>query len=294
MQTTNRFHDLARGRATIATLASIVLVGTWVDADADGNHESPSRFFEIQIDPNSRVARVDGILNPQLADQLESMEADISAISISSPGGAGYTAHRIARLANRNGWRVSIEGACASACISLFLQAENASIGPTALFIAHSQLAGRLSVLTRTDEWNEREIAGYDTSVIDQALNIVNIANQYGPEELSIYAFETTAAIGPICSGGLYENRFEMSHGGENLFQSEYDYWLPTQETLTRWRGDLPNAIGISSFDETLEQRLTRYSHFLASVNFRPILLDDQVQRAAEWFRAQEQFELCE
>lgn len=278
----------------VAAASCILSSWNWAHAHSDNHVSGSSSLFDIEVDLENRVATIDGILNPQLADRLEALESDIEAISITSPGGAPYTAHRIAQLANENDWLISFDGFCASACISLFLQTENVSVGSDALFVAHSQLAGRIYMITRTVEWSEREVANYETGAIDQALNFVNLAQAHEPAELSDYGLESTAAIGPTCAGGITDSGFELSRGGELLFQSEYEYWLPTQETLTRWRGSLNEAAGIELFDETLEGRLRRQIDFIASVNVRPILRDDQVQLAGGWFRAQDRFELCE
>ncbi|WP_339745522.1 hypothetical protein [uncultured Maricaulis sp.] len=238
--------------------------------------------------------RICGIINQRLVDSISSIETPISALYIESRGGGEPSTYQLAQLVNAREIEVHFVGICASACISFYLQAERVTVGPEALFLAHASAYGRVFMVTRSDEWRDRFSEHYDGRAIASAHDVLEAISLGYRNNVRDYSLESTAAIGPICAGGLADNRLILSQAGNLLFRSEYDFWILTQESLIRWRSGLSADGSLSTYDETIRQRLLANQSFFQGRRLRPILIDDQVRLAGEWMRSKPSFDLCE
>jgi len=291
-------------RSSISVGARFWLLLVWLsavffsaasDASSEGVDPPQPYFpFEVIYDSSIREVRITGILNAQLADQLQNLEQPVSSLIVTSRGGDDFAATSIARLANQNNWTVRFQGICASACISLFLQTREAEVSADVLFLAHSTIVGRIGLITKTDEWRRREALDLNGDDIYQATHYIDQLRRYQRDALQDYHRETTAAIGPLCAGGITHQHIRLAERGQLLFRAEYEYWLPKQASLDRWRSDLPEAQGLNDYDSELRQRLAANLDMVHDVTIRHLLADDQVQIAGEWYLEQDSFDLCD
>lgn len=234
-----------------------------------------------------------GIINGRLIGRLPESFDDITEISMTSAGGDGFAAASLAIILNEHAMPVRFDGLCASACLDLFILADSVSVSEDMIFLTHSSLQGRLAMISKSRSWQDRDLLGLNTASVERAIELTELIADGMPVDLSDYKIETTAALGPLCAGGQAGDSLLLgSPAGDLYFESEFDYWLPTEASLARWRQGRPAAGLAGEYDARLRSRIAANLYALAGVNLRPILVDSEVLRARAWFEAQTEFQV--
>jgi hypothetical protein len=251
-------------------------------------------------DPDATVLRsgaildICGLINGRLVAHLPENYAGLTEVRIRSAGGDEFAATSISEILNDLALPLKLDGLCASTCISLFILTNEIVVSDSALFLAHSSLRGRLDMISRSTTWRDHTDLGLDASVIVTAMGLIDALMESGSVDMRAYAIETTAAIGPLCAGGVVGDRLLLSSpAGVLYFEGEFDYWLPTEATLIRWRQGRPTLGLEAQYDTQLRSRIGHNLYAVVGANLRPLLADSELLVARAWFEAQSEFQLC-
>tara|TARA_R110002073_G_scaffold3282_6_gene22144 strand:- start:496 stop:1380 length:885 start_codon:yes stop_codon:yes gene_type:complete len=280
-------------------LAAALMFGCCSSSGAAGSSEpragaSCSGEVDAIVSISGSTLIICGVINGRLIDRLPERLSDITDIRMTSAGGSGFAAMSLAITLNEHVLPVTFEGLCASACLDLFILTDAVSISGDALFLTHSSVRGRLAMISRSRTWQDRDRLGLDTASIERAVELTAMASTGAPVDWRDYQIEATAALGPLCAGGIADDQLLLgSPAGVLYFESEYDYWLPTEASLIRWRQGRPASGLPGEYDAQLRTRIAANFYAVTGVNLRPILVDSEVLVARAWFEAQTEFRIC-